>query len=100
MLNQIFITAENIEQYAEYLRSEERAAATVEKYMRDIRVFSDFLNGAAVTKEAAVRWKEQLKTTREASSVNTMIAAVNGFFEFYSLDISDARLTSNLQPKK
>ena len=43
--NQFFITDENISQYAAYLKSEERAATTIEKYIRDVRAFADFLSG-------------------------------------------------------
>ena len=84
---QFFITPENILQYAAYLRNEERAAATIVKYIRDIRVFADFLGGEKITKQAAIEWKENLRTTHEATSVNSMLAAVNGFFAFLGHDI-------------
>ena len=84
---QFFITADSINRYVAYLKSEERAAATIEKYIRDIRAFTDFLDGAQVTKEAAIEWKGHLKSTHEATSINSMIAAVNGFFAFFELNI-------------
>jgi site-specific recombinase XerD len=84
---QFFITEQIINQYAHHLKLEERAAATVEKYIRDIRMFADFLDGAEVTKEVSVAWKDNLKRNHEATSVNSMIAAVNGFFEYFELDI-------------
>jgi DNA invertase Pin-like site-specific DNA recombinase len=46
------ITDEAVNQYIEYLRNDERADNTVEKYARDIRTFTDFLNSEAVTKES------------------------------------------------
>ena len=61
----ITVTEENIQQYAAHLRNEERAAATIEKYSRDLKMLADFLDGAAVTKEAAIEWKEHLKATRK-----------------------------------
>ena len=84
---QFFITAENIQQYATYLKGKECAAATIQKYIRDVRMLADFLSGAEVTKEAAIEWKDHLKATREATSVNSMLAAINGFFEFFGLDV-------------
>ena len=84
---QFFITPENVLQYGSYLRNEERAAATIVKYVRDIRVFADFLGGEKITKQAAIAWKENLRTTHEATSVNSMLAAVNGFFAFLGHDI-------------
>ena len=85
--NQIFITADNLSKYAAYLKAEERAAATIEKYIRDIRAFADFLDGLEITKELAILWKNKLKSTHEATSVNSMIAAINKFFIIFGLDI-------------
>lgn len=84
---QFFITTENIRQYTAHLKSEERADSTIEKYIRDVKAFADFLDGAEATKESAVAWKNNLKQNREATSVNSMISVVNGFFEFFGLDI-------------
>ena len=84
---QFFITPQTINQCAAYLKSEERAPATVEKYIRDIKALANFLDGREVTKDTAVAWKDYLKNIREATSVNSMIAAVNGFFCFFGLDI-------------
>ena len=80
MLNKIFITEELINQYAAYLKEEERAINTIEKYTRDIKAFANFLNGGAVTKERAISWKENLKETHTATSINSMLAAINSFF--------------------
>lgn len=89
MLNkQFFATSEYITQYSAHLKLDELAISTIEKYIRDINSFADFLNGAEITKEAAILWKDWLKATREASSVNSMISAVNGFFAFLGLDIN------------
>ena len=84
---QFFITPENILQYAAHLKNEERAAATIQKYIRDVKILADFLGGAKITKEVAIACKEHLKTTREATSVNSMLAAINGFFAFLGHDI-------------
>lgn len=88
MINkQFFITQEKIKEYVLYLKEEERASATIEKYIRDIRAFSNFLSGEAVTKERAIAWKEKLKATHTAVSINSMIAAINSFFAFFELGI-------------
>jgi len=59
--NQFFISSEKIDEYILYLKKEERASNTIEKYIRDIKAFSNFLNGEAATKEKAIAWKENLK---------------------------------------
>ena len=53
------LTAERIAAYGRYLRAEERAPATVEKYLRDVERFAAWLGGEAVTKEAVAEWKER-----------------------------------------
>ena len=42
------------------IKQEERSPATVEKYMRDLRGFSAWLEGRAVTKRLAAGWKQEL----------------------------------------
>jgi len=85
--NQFFITTENINEYILYLKEEERASNTIEKYSRDIKAFANFLSCEAVTKERAITWKENLKKTHTATSINSMIAAINNYFDFYELGI-------------
>jgi len=59
---QVYITEEKIKQYAIYLKNEKKAAGTIEKYIRDIKSFTDFLNGGAVTKEAVIVDKGKTRT--------------------------------------
>ena len=42
------LTAERIAAYGHYLKQEERTPATLEKYLRDVRAFSLWLDGEAV----------------------------------------------------
>ncbi len=77
------ITAEHIEQYTKYLRQEERAAGTVEKYLRDVGFFSAFAEGRPVDKALVAAWKERLVSQNYApKTVNSMLAAVHGFLDF------------------
>ena len=46
------LTEKEILAFREMLILEEKSKATVEKYVRDVRAFSAFLNGSAVTKAA------------------------------------------------
>ena len=81
------LTAEYITAYGRYLRAEERASATAEKYLRDVRRFALWLDGGAVTKEALTGWKERLAGCRSPSTVNAALAALNGLFRFLGWDI-------------
>ena len=77
------LTLEQIMAYGGYLRTEERAPGTIEKYLRDARSFAVWLDGAPVTKENATGWKEQLRAQGYApATINSMLAALNNLFRF------------------
>ena len=81
------ITEKTITQYESYLRGEERASGTIEKYARDIRSLAAYLDGQPPTKELAVGWKDSLRATHAATSANSMLAAANGLFSYLGLSI-------------
>ena len=85
--NTFTITGDKIDQYIQYLKSEESADNTIDKYARDIGALAAYLGGAPVTKEGAVAWKESLGATHGAASINSMLAAANGLFAYYGLGI-------------
>ena len=65
------------------LYEEERSAATVEKYLREVRQLAAWLDGAEVSRAAVIRWKEHLlREGREPSTVNGKLTAANRFFTF------------------
>ena len=78
-----YMTDKMVEAYLKALESEERAAATIEKYRRALLSFAAFLSGAAVTPEMIRLWKDDLRARNYApSTINTYLAALNGFFRF------------------
>nr|WP_325299209.1 tyrosine-type recombinase/integrase [uncultured Dysosmobacter sp.] len=76
------LTAEHIYCYLNYLREQERAAATLQKYAHDLNALLGWLDGRALTKTVLIVWKEELTATHAPATVNSMIAAVNGFLAF------------------
>ena len=80
------ITPEGIKKYAAYLREQERAAATIEKYVHDLTALAGDLAGKALSKGALLEWKETLIENYAPASVNSMLAAVNGFLRFCGLN--------------
>lgn len=75
-------TAEHIRRYADHLREQERAQATIRKYVHDLTALLDWLSGAPVTKPALIAWKEELTASHAPATVNSMLAAVNSFLAF------------------
>lgn len=81
------ITAEQITTYSCWLRREERAPGTREKYLRDIRAFVRWLDGRTLEKELAHAWKENLQAQGYVpATINSMLAAINAFFRFIGRD--------------
>lgn len=76
------ITPELIRRYAVSLREQEKAPATIEKYVYDLTALCGYLDGAALTKTVLIGWKEHLAKRYAPASVNTMIAAVNSLLDF------------------
>ena len=73
------LNMEQIKNYERHLRLEERSAATIEKYMRDIRSFFAVLpKDKKVDKEFIIQYKEYLGKTYAISTANAGIAAING----------------------
>ena len=51
------IGAGQLAAFRRWLLEEEREPATIEKYLREVRAFAAWLEGAPVTKEGATAWK-------------------------------------------
>lgn len=70
--------------YIQYLYQQERSAATIEKYVRDVRTFFDFIGAddIQVDKKKLLEYKEWLAERYAVSSANSMIAALNNYLEY------------------
>lgn len=82
MMKDRFLTQEIICVFKEHLILEERSAATVEKYIRDVKAFAAFENGAEITKETVIEYKKYLQESYAVRSVNSMLASINSLFVF------------------
>lgn len=71
-----------IKEFENYLIEEEKANATLEKYMRDIRAFSEWIKGEGFDKRKVLCYKEYLKSKFAPASVNSVLSSLNSFFEF------------------
>ena len=78
-----FLTAAEIAKFKNHLTLEERSAATIEKYIRDVSAFAVYAQEAAITKETVIGYKKHLLERYAVRSVNAMLAGLNGFFVFH-----------------
>ena len=76
------ITQEQLDAFRAALENEEKSAATLDKYGRDARYFAQWLGSQPLTHQAALQYKNDLLTRFAASSVNSILAALNSFFRF------------------
>ncbi len=76
------ITDDLIEKFKEFLMNEEKASATLEKYMRDIKAFYLWTSGAELDKRKVLDYKEYLIGKFAFVSVNSVLSSLNSFFEF------------------
>ena len=76
------ITNTLIQNFREYLLNEEKAAATIEKYIHDVLVFMSWMSGAEVTKMVVLKYKQELTEKYTPASVNAALSSLNSFFTF------------------
>lgn len=77
-----FLDLKIIEEFKKHLILEERSTSTVEKYIRDVKSFADFVNGDEITKETVINYKKYLQENYAVRSVNSMLASINSMFAF------------------
>lgn len=81
------LTNEKFAEFEKELREEEYGAATIEKYLRELRIFQEWLNGRTVDKEATAGFKAYLLAGNYAHcTVNAKLSALNVFFRFAGWD--------------
>jgi len=76
------LAATQIDDYVYELRDQERAESTINQYKSYLLSFFLWLSKRPLTKQELIQWKQQLSKKYAATTVNTMLAAVNGFLRF------------------
>lgn len=79
------ITNENIKQFEFYLYEEEKSINTIEKYMRDIRLFKNWLGKNQLDKKIVLEYKKELCEKYAPKSVNSILSSLNSLFVFLNL---------------
>ena len=76
------ITNQTINSFKNHLIENEKATATIEKYMRDIHLFVEYATDKPLDKPLLLEYKTSLEQTYAIRSANSMLAALNSFFRF------------------
>ena len=65
-----------------FLTEEEKSEATIEKYIRDVRFFGEFISTREITKQEVMEYKKSLIESYAPASVNSMLVSLNCFLHF------------------
>ena len=89
------ITNELINNFKIYLYEGERSDNTIEKYMRDIRFFREWLQDRNIDKSVVIEYKKEICNRYAVKSINSMLSSINAFFVFmgwYELKIKTLKI--------
>lgn len=96
------ITDKIIEKFRKYLIDEEKSAATLEKYIRDITAFRVWLGSRQLCKAKVMEYKEYLIDSYAPASVNSILSSLNSFFDYnneYGLKVKTLRIQKQIFAK-
>ena len=89
------ITIEIIKAFNDYLINEEKAQATITKYIHDVVVFKAWLGDLELSKMTLLRYKSHLCEQYSPASVNAALSSLNSFFnymEWYDLRVKNLKI--------
>lgn len=76
------IRLKKIKEYEVYLMEQEKSLLTIKKYIQDLKRMYKYFEDKELSKITLIEWKNVLTESYSSSSVNTILAAANGFLEF------------------
>ncbi len=93
------ITKEMLENYKSHLINEEKAIATIEKYVRDVAEFAEWLGVKVLEKSIVLAYKARLIEEYAPTSVNAALSSLNSFFthmEWYDLRVKNLKIQKQI----
>ena len=76
------VSERSLEAFERYLIENERAEATVQKYLRDVRLFAEYAENRVIDKVTVLNYKAELAERYAVRSANSMLASLNAFLRF------------------
>ena len=93
------ITTEIIRSFNDYLIDEEKAVATVNKYLHDVGEFQIWLGQQELCKKTVLDYKSYLCERYAPASVNAALSSLNSFFSFmawYDLRVKNLKIQKQI----
>ena len=97
------ISTDSLSKFREYLVNEEKSAATVDKYMRDVTAFVVWIKKNEIDKCDVLAYKTALVEKYALTSVNSMLSSLNAFFSFnewYELKVKTLKIQRRVFAKE
>jgi site-specific recombinase XerD len=89
------LTKESINDYESNLVNEEKSQITIEKYIRDVKAFANWIGYGEFEKSEVLSYKSELQKRYAPTSVNTVISSLNSFFvyhEWYDMKVRTLKI--------
>ena len=93
------ITTETIQLFNNYLIDEEKAHATICKYLHDVKEFQTWLGQRELCKMEVLAYKTELCEHYSPASVNAALSSLNSFFRFmewYDLKVKNLKIQKQI----
>ncbi len=71
-----------IDKFKNYLIEEEMSPSTLDKYIRDIKVFKEWCANTEIDKSIILRYKQRLIENYAPASANSILSSLNSFFAY------------------
>lgn len=74
----------SLQEYKLYLLEAEKSSLTIEKYVRDVKKFLEWLGERSLSKQETMIYKAELIETYAIASVNSMLSSLGSYLDFCS----------------
>lgn len=76
------LTKNHILQFKQYLLLQEKSDNTIQKYVRDVQSFYNYIKQDIITRNTIIVYKQILMERYAPRSVNSILASLNYFFHY------------------
>lgn len=76
------ISEEMLRRFERYLNEEEKSVPTIQKYIREVRAFAEFIKEEDIHKEKVIAYRMLLQQKYQARTVNGKLSAINAYLSF------------------
>ena len=80
-----------LQEYEIYLAENEKSHATIQKYVREIGWFLQYINGEEITKARVLEYRGSMQQRHKARTVNTQLSAIHSFLDYLGLSACKVR---------